>query len=65
MSGQLRAPAAILPEEERAPTAYLPGWVGQPQTGSGHSEEEKGLLPLPVIYPSIIQPVAEELYQLS
>jgi hypothetical protein len=58
VSGQLLAPAT-LPTKERTPVQYpLNRRMDGPQGLSGHPEAEENLLPLPVMKPQIIQPVA-------
>jgi hypothetical protein len=57
MSGQLHAPAALLPGKE--PLVPLDRRLGGSQGRYGHSGEEKNSKPLPGLEPPIIQLVAQ------
>jgi hypothetical protein len=45
------------PREGPPGTQWIGGWVGQPQSRSGHGGKEKIFRPLPGLEPSIIQPI--------
>jgi hypothetical protein len=60
MSGQLHALAVLLPGKE--PPVPLNRRPGEPQSRTGHSEEEKNLLPVKRIKPRQPSP---SLYRLS
>jgi hypothetical protein len=57
VSGQLHAPAALLPGiEPLVPIGQETGWIPD---RSGRGGEEKNSQPLPGLEPPIIQPVAQ------
>jgi len=55
VSGQLRAPAALIPGKGHL---YPLDGLGRPQSRSEHRGEEKNSQPLPGLEPQIIQTVA-------
>jgi hypothetical protein len=57
ISGQLHAPAALLPG--KSPWYPLDRRLGGPQNQFGQGGEEKNSQPLPGFEPPIIQPVAQ------